>query len=186
MIFAPVLELPSRRHERSRSTSFQRRPVISLLRAPVNVRRRMMAIAYLFAPPASNERSASPSAVNSFPERKRSPFLSAGRLTPRTGLSARSFSPMANEKIPPSRPTVREAVPLPPSTIARPRFLVLTSAAVFPFATSRMNRLTSAEVISEIRFLPSNGLMCLSMRDRVPRRGVADGIGRRAFRLGPG
>ena len=75
---------------------------------------------------------------------RRARWLSSGRLTPRAGLVGITPSDTANERMPPRRPTVRAAAPLPPSTIAFPRFFsVFGTVAVLPPATSRIKRLRS-------------------------------------------
>ena len=61
--------------------------------------------------------------------------------------------------MPPNSPIVRAAVPLPPVTMARPRFLVLTSAAVLPPITLCWKRRTSAGVRSLTVRLPRSGMM---------------------------
>ena len=149
------------------STCSQRSPRISPRRAPVNRSNRIAATMNVVSvPPRSAVANTSPSRASSVSERKRSNFRSANRLTPRTGLSARSLRLTAKVNIPPSNPTVREAAPLPPFTIARPCGQVFTSAAVFPAATSCMNRSTSARVTACSLFRPRSGFIYPSMRPR--------------------
>ena len=64
--------------------------------------------------------------------------------------------------MPPSRPVVREAVPWPPRTIARPYRLVFSSAFVFPADTSFKNLFTSVVFTSFTRREPRRGMMCRS------------------------
>ena len=72
----------------------------------------------------------------------------------------------ANDRMPPSRPTVREAVPRPPLTMARPRKPVLTSTAVFPDATLCINQLMSDAVRSRTSRDPNSGRMWRVIRPR--------------------
>ena len=96
--------------------------------------------------------------------RRTSRCWSLGRFTPRAGFTAITPSETAKDKMPPNKPTVRAAVPAPPSTIERPRSPVLISAAVFPAATSRIKRVISGVVKSRTFLLPSNGKIWRSMR----------------------
>ena len=76
---------------------------------------------------------ASPSLANSSPDRNRSRRVSLLRRTPLPGLSARIPRPVAHASIPANTTVARHAVPEPPRTRTRPRFLApLASALVLP------------------------------------------------------
>ena len=145
------------------SISLLLRLAISAKRQPVRARSQTPAIAFEFSHRWDANSSARPR-FRYCPGVKTTRRLpSANRTTPRTGLSVRIPSDIAKVRIPPRRPTVRVAVPGPPSTMARPRFLVLTSALVLPVATSRINRLMSAGTRSATRRVPRRGFICRSI-----------------------
>jgi hypothetical protein len=97
-----------------KSISFQRSRAISLLRAPVKARRRIIVIADKLDPLPSRTRSASPSFASSDIDKNLSQTRSGYSLITSTGLLEQKPRLTAKENMPPRRPTVREAVPLPP------------------------------------------------------------------------
>ena len=66
--------------------------------------------------------------------------------------------------MPPKRPRARVAAPGPPVTMARPRFRVRSSVAVFPALTSSLSLSTSWRVISHTLRRPISGAMCRAIR----------------------
>jgi hypothetical protein len=153
----PVLVSGSFAVRCTRSTSRQRSASASPLRQPVSARKRVTPTAAGHTVSPSARRNAAPSAAYSASDNRRSRRPSAGRWTPRTGLSGRMSSRMAY--IAPSNPTVRLAVPIPPRTCDTPRnFAVLLRAAVSPSATACMNRSTSLRLTSATSCRPSSGL----------------------------
>src|SRR3954465_2750267 len=88
--------------------------------------------------------------------------MSAGRFTPCTGFVWMMTSDTAKLRMPPSSPTVRAAVPAPPSTTALPQGFVFSTTAVLPAVTSRMNRVRKHLPPGTLQFRP----VCRS--DNVP------------------
>ncbi|MNL31949.1 hypothetical protein D3C87_1537680 [compost metagenome] len=66
----------------------------------------------------------------------------------------------AKLKMPPSRPTVRAAAPLPP------RVCGVASLRILPFPTSIISRWISARATSVTFMFPIRGLICRLMRMR--------------------
>jgi hypothetical protein len=65
-----------------------------------------------------------------------------------------------------STANARDAMPIPPLTMVRPRGPVFSSFAVLPAATSDWKRARSVFVKPRAIRVPSSGLMCLSMLER--------------------
>ena len=165
---APVFVSVSFAVRATRSISDHFSASISPLRQPVTARNRVAATA-TGQVVSGIVRRASPSAAYSASDRRRLRWPSAWRSTPRTGLSARSPRLTANEKMAPSIPKVRVAVPRPPVTRASPCLPVLMRADVAPSVTASRNRSMSPRVTAAAFNDPNSGLICLSTRPLSPR-----------------
>ena len=115
---------------RWKSSSDQRREAISVLRAAVRMRARIIAMPSGWRPSSSIFLRASPSLPSSSTERNARLSRPCIDQHPERDCPARNWRSTAKLHMPPKSPTVLVAVPLPPSTMARPRSLVFVDGGL--------------------------------------------------------